>query len=236
MMTSLMVIFVLLLVVYLKKEQERSAIQQKTQKQVTETITDLNSYLVSLTEELAKNNPELPAIQVKPVGKRMLMIIVPEVPGGELFKTKEDEPSAALRLIMTRLADGMLDRIVGKADVRALIQSVTIEGHTDRDQFRDAAGKIIPFKNLELSQGRARKVLQIFLERASTGRPGSLREDPELVRGVQKLFAAAGRAEWDCPHDALSRECRNVVIKIRGISSDEASDDPPSGLSTEVSP
>jgi flagellar motor protein MotB len=222
MMTSLMVIFILLLVVYLKDDQTAKAEKEKAQIQVIETIDELKVSLDEMAKKLAATKPKLPPIKIEKIGKRTLVIIVPEIPGGgQLFEVGRPEPTKDLSDIMTELADGMLENIVGKSEVRALIQSVTIEGHTDRKQYKDADGKEKPFENLFLSQGRAREILEIFLEQAAIERDNGKGIDPELAAGVKRLFAASGRAEWDCGPLEPDIKCRNVVIKIRGISSDD---------------
>lgn len=186
-MTSLMVIFILLLLVFLNNRASMNT-----------TVTR------SLMEEMKKNlepagfthialDPSDPYTIVVPVSGEKLTFqsnTSQLQPGGEAF----------LREMMPKLA-----AVICAETYRSSVDTVIVEGHSDSTPYRSMTMAESQALNLKLSQDRAMEVVQRSLI-ALAGEPGD--------RGclLEKL-SANGRGEQDLATTA--DKSRRVVLKIR---------------------
>lgn len=205
-MTSLMVIFILLLVNFLRVEQGK-------EKAVKNNVADLQSEIRKIIGELKDKAVEGVEVKVDENDPLTLVVIVPENAGdGELFKKNSSEPASALMSFLGAFSQPFI-RLVASENWSMVIRSVIIEGHTDREPFKND-----PYGNLELSQNRSKAVLQSMLETAAKN---------SLQEAFWALASASGRADQECrvsktSSDLEQRKCRKVQFKIRVKSAMES--------------
>ncbi len=193
-MTSLAVIFILLLVVFLKQAHDQA---KKTKNEVREQLGDLlEQKSLALTQD--PDDPLTLAVAVDesklrfPLGKYHLS------PEGGVF--------------VDHFFRNFSQKIC-KTDLRNKIDSVVIQGHTDRSGERTPEGVR---DNIELSQKRSFAVLERSLR--------SVQGDPEAYECLLKRVSASGRGSRspvlvEGTYNAdLSRR---VEIKIRVRSTEQ---------------
>ena len=213
---SLMVIFILLLVNFVRVEQGKQTV-------VRDKVSELHVELDKLKSEL--NNPAFKDIKIiqDENDPLTLVVIVPESKDrGELFKTSKSEISSYLQSFLDAFGPPFI-QLVTKPEWTEAIRSIVIEGHTDRHPFKDREGNVVEYGNLGLSQNRSKEVLQDFLRKAQ-----SLIKEPAIDYKDEfwKLASASGRADRECdilvtaPEEDQSK-CRKVQFKIRLKSSME---------------
>jgi flagellar motor protein MotB len=204
MVTSLMVIFILLLVTFLHKEQTKIEEQTKKDAIVEDRVNVLSDELKSKLS--AASIPEFPGIQIEQDKNDplTLLVIVPGDPTKPFFETGNSVPTIYLSTFLKSFARKFLDVVTSEAFVND-IQSVIIEGHTDK------RSGIQRFGNLRLSQERSREVMTQMIDKAS---------DQGLGDRFLTVASAAGRGERDCKisadeSDLSQAPCRKVVFKVR---------------------
>lgn len=202
-MTSLAVIFVLLLVVFLKQAHDQG---RKTKDQVKEQLTEL---LQQKSLQL-KQDAEDPLKLAVRVGEEQLRFAL---------------GSAALSPVGAGFLTGFFKNFAHEVCNTALknkIDSIVIEGHTDTSGEKTPEGVK---QNIVLSQRRSLSVLDQALK--------SVQGTPETYECLLKLASASGRGSRtpivvdDVYRPELSRR---VEIKIRVKSAEQqfnASDAPP---------
>jgi chemotaxis protein MotB len=194
-MTSLMVIFVLLLVVFMQK-------RASADKMITDTLLERLKYqLKGGFKDNIKTDQRDPFT---------ILVIVPNdlmtFESGD-FKLKVEGRTFIDREIPN------LAQIVCSDEFRQNVDSIVVEGHTDQHPFRESSAEDSQGKNLKLSQDRSIQVVQYSLN--------ALRGKAEYDCFLEKL-SASGRGEQDL-EDTPERS-RRVIFKIRvkAKSSDEA--------------
>jgi flagellar motor protein MotB len=188
-MTSLLVIFILLLLVFLNKTAGVNAV-----------VTD--ALLKKLRLELQPQGFSRDNIQPDKRDRYSILVIVPD--NLMNFKTGEyelrPEGEQFLKSRIPKLAD-----VLCAEEYRASVDSVIVEGHTDTAPYVGNTREESENRNLKLSQDRSmevvKKTLQYLTEYSS--QRGCL---------LQKL-SASGRGEQD--PEATPEQSRRVIFKIR---------------------
>lgn len=193
MMTSLMVIFVLLLVNYLKEQKNE---KQQEVKATSHQIEEVRGELTSALEQ------QFVGVQVKkdPNDPLSISVIIPE--DYLLFEKNKALLSERGKGFLSTFTPQFLG-VTCDEHIMSDVQSVVIEGHTDSDRPVDK-----PFFNLELSQRRSLEVLTFMIQNA-----GDSNRDCFLDRA-----AASGRGEREpilVNGDEDKDKSRRVVLKIR---------------------
>lgn len=188
-MTSLMVIFILLLLVFVHRTAGKDA-----------AVTDV--LLKRLLHDLTPQGFSDKTIKRDPRDRNAILVIVPDrlmnfavgksnlQPEGEQF-LKTYIPSFA--------------QILCADEFRANIESIVVEGHTDTHPYTGFTAEESENLNLKLSQDRSMVVVKNALADLS-GMPSE--------RGcfLEKL-SASGRGEQE--QEATPEESRRVILKIR---------------------
>ena len=189
-MTSLAVIFVLLLVASLNNMQQKTKV----------TVTNI---LLKLQEELQQYvalGVEVQRDQNDPLG---LLVLVPE--GLLQFPLNEatipEQGVDFLRAFSPKLAS-----IACSVQFRDEIGSIVIEGHTDSSGDEEKT-------NLPLSQKRSMSVLTETLQALKNGEPAGQSND--LRSCFLRFVSATGRGSQDPLSDVNPGKNRRVVFKIR---------------------
>jgi len=197
MMTSLMVIFVLLLVNYLGGRQEEIAIARSKTDEMQEQLTQ------KLKEAFVDG------VEVRKIDNYNLVVIIPE--DKLQFETGKNQLNDPSINFLSRFVPALLGTYLSFENDVSLIN---VEGHTDKKLRRDAANE---YYNWDLSQERASAVMKyIFNLRKGTN-------ETERFKGIA-LFG--GRGPIECQYseeaeEALRKTCRTVKFKIRMKSSEE---------------
>lgn len=201
MMTSLMVIFILLLVVYLNQAQDK-------REEETKKIVDTRDIV---QEELRNRLVDyFQGVTVTQDAKDPLMLIV-VVPDSRLsFAPNEFELNTESKQFLASFGPALTEVICNKR-YRPYLNSLIVEGHTDSTA---PMGKDADEYNLALSQKRSLFVMLELFRELETNR------DCLLVLG-----SASGRGMTDLVRDEWGREIRErsrrVEFKLRLRSSKE---------------
>lgn len=193
-MTSLAVIFVLLLVVFLKQSHDQS---KKAKNQVQEQLAPfLEQKALAL-----KQDPEDPLRLAVAVGEDQLRF---PVGSAKLSAEGESFVSAFFANFASEIcAEGLRDKL----------DSVVIEGHTDTSGERTPEGVR---NNIALSQRRSYSVLEQALR--------SVQSNPQIYECLLKLVSATGRGSRSPVYvnDQYSPDSsRRVEIQIRVRSAEQ---------------
>ncbi|HWB83414.1 MAG TPA: OmpA family protein [Bryobacteraceae bacterium] len=192
-MTSLMVIFILLLLVFLNNKAA-----------VNENVT--NSLLKDLKVQLQQGKFQQENIRLD---QKDRYTIVMEIPDQLMtFKTNEYELKPEGEAFLASHAS-LLAGILCSDKYRNSIENIIVEGHTDSAPYRGATPEQSQQLNLKLSQDRSMEVVKKTLLYLN----GMPRQRACLL---QKL-SATGRGEQDLKSTA--EKSRRVVFKIRVNSS-----------------
>jgi flagellar motor protein MotB len=197
MMTSLMVIFVLLLVNYLGSRQEEIAIARSKTDEMQEQLTQ------KLKEAL------IDGVEVRKIDNYNLVVIIPE--DKLQFETGKNQLNDLSVNFLSRFVPALLGTYLSFENDVSLIN---VEGHTDKKLRRDAANE---YYNWDLSQERASAVMKYIFNL----RKGTI--ETERFKGIA-LFGGRGPIECQYPEEAeetLRKTCRTVKFKIRMKSSEE---------------
>ena len=188
-MTSLMVIFILLLLVFL----HRTAGQNKA---LTDTL------LQRLQIDLVPQGFSRDNIQLDKKDRNAILVIVPDnLMNFEIGKSNlKPEGEDFLRTRIPKLAE-----VLCGVDYRASIESVVVEGHTDAHPYRGASPEESQNLNLKLSQDRSMEVVKSAL--------AFLVDHPNERGCFLEKLSASGRGEQDL--EATDEDSRRVIFKIR---------------------
>ena len=192
-MTSLMVIFILLLLVFLNN---RAA--------VNEAVTD--SLLKDLKGQLGAEQFRNQDIQLDSKDRYTIIVDIPD----QLmtFKTNESELKPEGEAFLRSHAP-TLARILCNDKYLDSLENVIVEGHSDSEPYRGASLEQSQQLNLKLSQDRSMEVVKktlLYLEAS-----------PKERRCLLEKLSATGRGEQDL--EATADKSRRVVFKIRINSS-----------------
>jgi outer membrane protein OmpA-like peptidoglycan-associated protein len=198
MMTSLMVIFVLLLVNYLRQEQGAA--------DVARSKTD------EMREELMRRlvGSEIQDVEVRKLDNYNLVVIVPE-DKLQFAEGNQDLNEKAIEFL-NRFTPLLLDTY---ALFAADVSLINVEGHTDKKLRKDAKNL---FFNWDLSQSRASAVMKFMF---------TFPDREKEVSQFQSIALFGGRGPIECPYEIdasedLRKMCRTVKFKIRLKSNEEA--------------
>ncbi len=188
-MTSLMVIFILLLLVFLRRTAGKDA-----------AVTDV--LLKQLQENMRPQGFSEKSIRPDPRDRNAILVIVPDqLMNFETSKsTLRPEGERFLKTYIPKLAGVLCDD-----KYRPNIESIVVEGHTDTYPWAGKTKEESQDLNLKLSQDRSMEVVKNAL---------SDLEGMEAMRGcfLEKL-SASGRGEQE--QEDTPDESRRVVFKIR---------------------
>lgn len=192
-MTSLMVIFILLLLVFLNN---RAA--------VNEAVTD--SLLKDLKGQLGAEQFRNQDIQLDSKDRYTIIVDIPD----QLmtFKTNESELKPEGEAFLRSHAP-TLARILCNDKYLDSLENVIVEGHSDSEPYRGASLEQSQQLNLKLSQDRSMEVVKktlLYLEAS-----------PKERRCLLEKLSATGRGEQDL--EATADKSRRVLFKIRINSS-----------------
>ncbi len=183
-MTSLMVIFILLLLVFVSNSASKDA-----------TAT---AELLKRLEDALKNQPSLTkeSISIDPRDPNAILIVVSNKLMG--FDSNDSTLSPAGAKWLESYTPS-LSKVLCSGDLSQDVDSIVVEGHTDRKAFATDSEK----RNIELSQKRSMAVVVSML--------GDLSGPPHEC--FLRKLSATGRGEQDAlPDDTQSRR---VIFRIR---------------------
>jgi chemotaxis protein MotB len=188
-MTSLMVIFILLLLVFVHRTAGRNV-----------AITD--ALLKTLQTDLVPQGFSTRDIQIDKKDRNAILVIVPDnLMNFELGQsTLKPEGEDFLRTRIPRLAE-----VLCGSEYRNNVESVVVEGHTDAHPYRGSTPEESQNRNLKLSQDRSMQVVKSSL--------AFLGDHPSERGCFLEKLSASGRGEQDL--EATPEESRRVVFKIR---------------------
>jgi outer membrane protein OmpA-like peptidoglycan-associated protein len=199
-MTSLAVIFILLLVATTQHTVMASAARNKRTQHTRESI------LEELQKQLSETGVQ---VEKDPKDPLSLLIVVPE----QLMQFKRDKSDLSqdgqnfLGKFIPRLAD-----VVCRQSFRNELNSIVVEGHTDSTAKNPENGDIV---NLKLSQGRSMAVVESSLTILNSEQSGSRAS----YSCFSNLLSASGRGRSEVIHKASGDEdfdkSRRVIFKIR---------------------
>jgi len=215
MMTSLMVVFVLLLVTTLKdvSEQKVEAERQRAEASRADAIAQQRKNRIQEAWKRDRHGADdvhsrflilqrsLPGVSVfqDPTDPFLIVVVIPEK---ELdFKFGDHKLSPVAETIL-RSFGSMFMPILHAPDTLPLIEAITVEGHADRRQK-------ISFANLEISQKRSFEVMKFLLEEFRASFPH-----------FDELSSVSGRGDKECTvgsesSDDEQAKCRSVKFKVR---------------------
>lgn len=196
-MTSLMVIFILLLLVFVSHTASKDA-----------ALTDV--LLAKLRQDLQPQGFTENTIRPDPRDRNAILVIVP----GRLMNFQiqkadlKDDGREFLKAYIPNFA-----HILCSNDYRASIESIVVEGHTDRTSWAGRTPEESENANLKLSQDRSMAVVAESL--ADLGGEGS---EQDRSCFLEKL-SATGRGEQE--PEKTDDESRRVIFRIRVKARDE---------------
>jgi flagellar motor protein MotB len=188
-MTSLMVIFILLLLVFVHRTAGRNV-----------AITD--ALLKTLQTDLVPQGFSTKDIQIDKKDRNAILVIVPDnLMNFEIGQsTLKPEGEEFLRTRIPRLAE-----VLCGAEYQSSIESVVVEGHTDAYPYRGYTAEESQNLNLKLSQDRSMQVVKSAL--------AFLVDHPDERGCFLEKLSASGRGEQDL--ESTPEESRRVIFKIR---------------------
>jgi outer membrane protein OmpA-like peptidoglycan-associated protein len=193
-MTSLMVIFILLLLVFVHRTAGKDA-----------AVTDV--LLKKLRQDLTPQGFNDKTIRPDPRDRNAILVIVPDrLMNFETGKsTLRPEGEQFLKSYIPRIADCLCSE-----QFRSSIESIVVEGHTDTHPYVGHTVAESQNLNLKLSQDRSMEVVKNALADL---------DGMETKRGcfLEKL-SATGRGEQE--QEATPDESRRVILKIRVKAAD----------------
>ena len=193
-MTSLMVIFILLLLVFVSHTASKDA-----------ALTDV--LLAKLKKDLQPQGFNENSIRPDPRDRNAILVIVP----GDLmhFETQKADLQDAGKQFLRSHIPSFAD-VLCSDQFRSSIDSIVVEGHTDRQMYGRTAEES-ENNNLKLSQDRSMAVV----EEALADLKG---QEPERSCFLEKL-SATGRGEQD--PEKTDEESRRVIFRVRVKARDE---------------
>jgi flagellar motor protein MotB len=187
-MTSLMVIFVLLLLVFVSHTASKDA-----------ALTD--KLLKKLKQELVPQGFNA-SIRPDPRDRNAILVVVPD----QLmhFQSREFAVQSAgrdwLREHMPAFANVLCD-----PEFRSSVESIVVEGHTDKQPWRGLSIEDSQNSNLKLSQERSMAVVEETLR--------DLSADHQQHDCFLERLSATGRGEQEL--ETTDEESRRVIFRIR---------------------
>ena len=212
MMTSLMVIFVLLLVNYLGSRQDevKAVILENAQR--TEQIQAARSKTDEMQEQLAVKLRQglVDGIKVEKLDNYNLVVIVPE--DKLQFEIGKNVLNEAAIAFLSRFIPIFLGVYL---QFESDVSLVNVEGHADHKLRKDAANE---YYNWDLSQERASAVMKFIF---------NLKKGSAETESFKRMALFGGRGPIECNYPAeaeenLRKNCRTVKFKVRMRSSEEA--------------
>ncbi|MCC6932573.1 MAG: OmpA family protein [Deltaproteobacteria bacterium] len=203
MMTSLMVIFVLLLVNYLGNRQ--SEIAQARSK----TDEMQSQFSIKLREALIND------VKVQKIDDYNLVVIVPE--DKLQFESGMNQLNDAASIFLNQFVPVLLETY---KQFESDVSLINVEGHTDKKLKENAANK---YYNWDLSQERASAVMKFMFNYRKEASDSSAVD----IDNFKQIALFGGRGPIECPYseqddEALRKTCRTVKFKIRLKSSEES--------------
>ncbi len=188
-MTSLMVIFILLLLVFVHRTASKDA-----------AVTDI--LLKKLRLDMIPQGFSEKTIRPDPRDRNAILVIVPDrLMNFEIGKSSlGPEGQQFLRSYIPAFAE-----VLCSQEFRSSIESIVVEGHTDVHPYAGRTAEESQNLNLKLSQDRSMEVVKNALADLS---------GLEVKRAcfLEKL-SASGRGEQE--PEATAEESRRVILKIR---------------------
>ncbi len=186
-MTSLMVIFILLLLVFISHAASKNVV-------VTDEI------LKALQTELRPQGFSETSIRPDPHDRNAILVIVP----GDLmnFKLQSPDLQPGGELFLHRYIPALAN-VLCSNEFRASVESIVVEGHTDTAAWAGVSKEESQEKNLTLSQERSMAVVEAALADLNSN---------EHECFLEKL-SATGRGEQD--QESTPAESRRVIFRIR---------------------
>jgi flagellar motor protein MotB len=193
-MTSLMVIFILLLLVFVSHSASKDA-----------ALTDV--LLAKLKKDLQPQGFNENSIRPDPRDRNAILVIVP----GDLmhFETQKATLQDAGKLFLQTHIPAFAD-VLCSDQFRSSIDSIVVEGHTDRQMYGRTAEES-QNNNLKLSQDRSMAVVEESLSDLKG-------QERDRACFLEKL-SATGRGEQD--PEKTDDESRRVIFRIRVKARDE---------------
>lgn len=194
-MTSLMVIFILLLLVFVSHNASKDA-----------ALTDV--LLAKLRKDLQPQGFNENSIRPDPRDRNAILVIVP----GDLmnFETQKADLQPAGRQFLRTHIPAFAD-VLCSDQFRSSIESIVVEGHTDKQMYGRTPEESQD-NNLKLSQDRSMAVVEEALADLN-GR------EPDRSCFLERL-SATGRGEQD--PEKTDEESRRVIFRIRVKAHDES--------------
>jgi flagellar motor protein MotB len=184
-MTSLMVIFILLLLVFVSHSASKDA-----------TATDM--LLKQLKLELKPQHLHEDSVRLDPRDRNAILVIVPDRLMN--FQTGSADLSEQGKGFLGNFVPALASSLCA-GDVQRDVDSIVVEGHTDAAQYKqDSVGQ-----NLRLSQNRSMSVVQASLH--------DLEPTPGLQDCFLEKLSATGRGQQDL--QPTPEESRRVIFRIR---------------------
>ena len=193
-MTSLMVIFILLLLVFVHRTASKDA-----------AVTDI--LLKKLRQDLIPQGFSEKTIRPDPRDRNAILVIVPDrLMNFQMGRSSLGfEGQQFLRSYIPKFAE-----VLCNEEFRASIESIVVEGHTDTHPYTGRSSEESQNLNLKLSQDRSMEVVKSTLA-VLTGM------EAKRACFLEKL-SASGRGEQE--QEATPEESRRVILKIRVKASD----------------
>jgi chemotaxis protein MotB len=188
-MTSLMVIFILLLLVFVQRSAGRDA-----------AVADV--LLAQLRDEMKPMGFSKETIRQDPRDRNAILVVVPN----RLMNFEVGR--SALRPDGVKFLEQYVPHLAGtlcSGAFRSSVESVVVEGHTDSQLFVGGSAEDSRNLNLKLSQDRSMEVVKSLLANLA-GMPA------ERACFLEKL-SASGRGDQD--PEATPDASRRVIFKVR---------------------
>ena len=194
-MTSLMVIFILLLLVFLHRTAGKDI-----------AVTD--ALLRTLKVDLVPQGFSERNIQLDKKDRNAILVVVPDnLMNFELGESSlRPEGEQFLKTRIPRMAE-----VLCRPQYRPSIESIVVEGHTDAYPYRGYSPEESQNLNLKLSQDRSMEVVKQALM--------VLNDMPSERACFLEKLSASGRGEQDL--ERTPEDSRRVIFKIR-VRADQA--------------
>jgi OmpA family len=193
-MTSLMVIFILLLLVFISHTASKDA-----------ALRDV--LLNELKKDLIPQGFNESSIQPDPKDRNAILVIVPN--NLMRFESRESYvPVAGQVFLQSHIP--LFAQVLCSTEFSSSVDSIVVEGHTDREPWQGSTPEESENKNLRLSQDRSMAVVEEAL--------ADLNGKSTRSCFLEKL-SATGRGEQD--PEKTDEESRRVIFKIHVKARDE---------------
>jgi outer membrane protein OmpA-like peptidoglycan-associated protein len=188
-MTSLMVIFILLLLVFVNNQASVNSVTAQ-------------SLMVQLRQELEPVGFKREDIRIDPKDPSTILLTVLDAQLTFEPNSYQLQP-AGEKFLQTRMPK--LTQTLCAEKYRDAIEAVVVEGHSDSAPYRGSTPEESQARNLQLSQERSMEVVEKTLT--------SLSDQPGLRSCLLEKISASGRGEQDLAETA--DKSRRAVIKVR---------------------